>query len=272
MFIVGERINATRKRIGEAVVARDAAFIQGEATKQVQAGAHMLDVNGGVSGGETEHLPWLVETVQSATDVPLCLDSPNPDALRRALPMCKKPPMVNSITGETERWERLLPVVREHKPKIIALCMASSGAPSGVKDRMETATRLIEGLADVGLPLENIYVDPGVFPISTGPDQPAAYLEAVGAVKARYREVHIIGGISNVSFGLPLRKLLNSTFMVMAMARGLDSAIIDPTDQSLMAGICAAEALLGRDEYCAGYLKAFRAGRLEAKAEPPKPA
>lgn len=272
MFIVGERINATRKRIGEAVLARDSAFIQGEARKQVEAGAHMLDVNGGVGAGDAQHLPWLVNVVQEVVNVPLCLDSPNPEALRRALPLCKQQPMINSITGETDRFAQLLPLVKEHKTRIIALCMASSGPPSGVQDRLEIATRLVEGLADAGVPLESIYVDPGVFPISVGAEQPRAYLDALAAVKERYPKVHLIGGISNVSFGLPVRRLLNATFMTLAIGRGLDSAIIDPTEPQMMAAICAAEALLGRDEYCAGYLKAYRAGKLEPKPEPPKTA
>jgi 5-methyltetrahydrofolate--homocysteine methyltransferase len=267
MFIVGERINATRKRIGEAVLAKDAQFIQQEALKQVQAGACMLDVNGGVGARDAEFLPWLVNVVQEVTDVPLCLDSPNHEALKRALPLCKKTPMINSISGEADRYEQVLPLVKEYKTKIIALCMASSGAPKGVKDRLETATRLVEGLGEIGIPIENIHVDPGVFPISVGAEQPKAYLDTLAAVKDRYPDVHLIGGISNVSFGLPVRKLLNSTFMALAIGRGLDSAIMDPTDQQMMASICAAEALLGKDEFCTGYLKAFRAGKLEPKPE-----
>ena len=270
MFIVGERINATRKRIGEAVLAGDANFIKQEAVKQVDAGANMLDVNGGVAAKDELYLPWLVKVVQEAVDVPLCLDSPSGEALRRALPLCKKPPMINSITAEDERYAEVLPLVKEYNIRVIALCMSQSGTPKGVEDRLETATRLVEGLADAGVPMERIHLDPGVFPTSVGAEQPRAYLEALGAVHARYPKVHLIGGISNVSFGLPIRKLLNATFIAMAIGRGLDSAIMDPTDQQMMASIFAAEALLGVDEYCANYLKAFRAGKLEAKAEPPK--
>lgn len=266
MFIIGERINATRKRVGEAVLRQDADLIQREARRQVEAGADVLDVNGGVEGRDAEYLPWLVRVVQDAVDVPLCLDSPNPEALRRALPLCKQQPMINSITAEPERLEQFLPLVKEHKTRIIALCIGAAGMPSGVEDRLATASGLVETLTKAGVPLEDIYVDPGLFPVSSAPEQPRSALEVFGLVTQRYPQVHTIGGMSNVSFGLPLRRLLNTVFLSMAMARGLDSAIVDPCDQQLMASIAAAEALLGRDEYCASYLRAYRQGKLEAKA------
>ena len=266
MFIIGERINATRKRVGEAVLRQDADLIRREALRQVEAGADMLDVNGGIEARDAEFLPWLVQVVQDAVDVPLCLDSPNPEALRRALPLCKQQPMINSITGEPDRLEQFLPLVKEHRPRVIALCIGTSGMPSGVEDRLETATTLVETLTSAGVPPEDIYVDAGIFPVSSAPEQPRSALEALGLVTQRFPQVHTIGGMSNVSFGLPLRKLLNTVFLTMAMARGLDSAIVDPCDRQLMANIAAAEALLGRDEYCAGYLRAYRQGKLEPEA------
>lgn len=265
MFIVGERINATRKRVGEAVRERNADLIKREAKRQVEAGADVLDVNGGLEARDAEFLPWLVEVVQEAVDVPLCLDSPNPEALRKALPLCKQRPMINSITEEPERLEEFIPLLIEYKSKIVALCMGASAAPSSVEDRVDIATRLIETLTAAGVPIEDIYVDPGIFPVSSSPDQALAALETFSRVTKEFPGVHTIGGMSNVSFGLPLRKLLNSIFLTMAMSWGLDSAIMDPCDQQLMASIAAAEALLGRDEYCANYLAAYRQGKLESK-------
>jgi len=262
MFIVGERINATRKSIGEAVQRRDTNLIQQEAIRQVDAGADVLDVNGGFEGQDVEHLPWLVQVVQEVVDTPLCLDSPNAEAVRRALPLCKHRPLLNSITDEPDRQEQLVPLVKEYKPKVIALCMSSEGLPTGAEDRLEIATRLVERLTEAGVQPEDMYLDPGIFPISSTPEQVPSALEALGLVTARYPQVHTIGGMSNVSFGLPVRKLLNTVFLIMAMARGLDSAIIDPTDRHIMASIAAAEALLGRDEYCARYLRAYRGGKL----------
>ncbi len=263
MFIIGERINATRKRIGQAVQDGDAELIRNEALKQVEAGADVLDVNGGVAGREAEFLPWLVNVVQEAVDVPLCLDSADPEALRRALPLCKQQAMINSITDEPDRFKAVVPLIREFNTRVIALCMAESGPPSTADDRVATASRLVEALTNAGMRHEDIYVDACIFPLSVGSNHTEAMLEAVGRIRSLYPQVHISCGLSNVSHGLPVRKLLNEVFGVMLMSQGLDAAIVDPTDARLMAGFTAAEALLGKDEYCANYLKAFRAGKLE---------
>lgn len=263
MLIIGERINSTRKFIREAVLRRDAEFIKNEATKQLQAGAHMLDVNGGVPGREVELLSWLVNVVQDACDAPLCLDSADPEALRKALPLCKQPPMINSITEEPARLQTLLPVIKEYRTKVVALCIAESGPPGGLEDRVATASRLVDRLSAEGIPLEDIYVDPCVFPIGTGSKHGLSVMEAVTQIRIRYPGVHTSCGVSNVSFGLPVRKLLNEVFLTMLMSRGMDAAIIDPCDEGVMARVAAAEALAGRDADCMGYIKAYRKGILE---------
>jgi 5-methyltetrahydrofolate--homocysteine methyltransferase len=267
MFIIGELINCTRKRIRAAAEGRDAAYIKEIAVKQRDAGASMLDVNGGIAGQEAECLSWLVNVVQETVDLPLCLDSSDPAALRAALPLCTQRALINSIPDEPARFEAVLPLLKEYRAKVIALCMAESGPPAGVEDRVATACRLVDRLTAEGLALDDIYVDGCVLPISTGPEHGRSLAEAVGQITARYPGVHSSVGLSNVSFGLPVRKLLNQTFVVLLMSRGLDAAIVDPCDRQLMANIAAAEALLGRDEYCVEYLRAFRAGKLE----PPQP-
>ncbi len=263
MFIIGELINCTRKRIGAAAASRDAGYIKEVALKQVSDGAHMLDVNGGLAGQEVETLTWLVTLVQEVTDRPLSLDSSDPEALRAALPLCLKRPMINSITYEPARLRAVLPLVKEYRATVIALAMSESGPPSSADDRVETACRLVDRLTSEGIALEDLYVDPCVLPISTGPEHGRAVLEAIGRITARYPGVHTSAGLSNVSFGLPVRKVLNEVFLMLLMARGLDTAIVDPCDRQLMANIAAAEALLGRDEYCLGYLRAYREGKLE---------
>jgi cobalamin-dependent methionine synthase I len=265
MLIIGERINSTRKHIREAVLRRDAEYIKAEAIKQLDGGAHMLDVNGGVAGQEVELLSWLVSVVQEASDVPLCLDSADPEALRKALPLCKRPPMINSITEEKERWDVLLPVVKEYKTKVIALCMSASAPPAGLEDRVATACRLVDRLTAEDVPLGDIYVDPCVFPIATGGSHGPAVLESITQIMSRYPGIHTSCGVSNVSYGLPVRKLLNEVFLVMLMSRGMDAAIIDPCDEVVMARVTAAETLRGKDNYCQGYLQAFRKGKLETQ-------
>ncbi len=262
MLVIGELINCTRKKVGEAARNRDAGFFKEIAGKQVTAGADVLDVNGGLAGQETEVLPWLVNVVQETVAAPLCLDSADPAALRRALPLCRQRAMINSITDEPARIQTLLPLLKEFRPKVIALCLGEAGPPSGVEDRVSTASRLVDRLTAEGFVLDDIYVDPCVLPISTGPEHGKSLVEATGRIKSRYPGVHISAGISNVSFGLPMRKLLNETLIVLLMAQGLDTAIIDPTDPQMMMNIRAAEALLGRDEFCANYIQAFREGKL----------
>jgi 5-methyltetrahydrofolate--homocysteine methyltransferase len=174
--------------------------------------------------------------------------------------------MINSITDEAVRYQALIPLLKEYRPKVIALCMSEAGPPMGVDDRVATACRLVDRLTADGLQLEDIYVDLCVMPVSTGSEYGKAFLEALGQVTARYPGVHTNAGLSNVSYGLPLRKLVNEVFLVLLMARGLDTAIADPCDRQLMMNIKAAEALLGRDEYCAEYLRAYREGKLELLA------
>jgi 5-methyltetrahydrofolate--homocysteine methyltransferase len=264
MLIIGERINATRKRIREAVLDRDAELIRVEARRQVAAGAQMLDCNGGVEGREPECLAWLVTIVQEAVDVPLCLDSADPEALARALPLCRRRPLINSVTDERARLAAVLPLVREHGADVVALCMSEAGTPRGVDDRVATAGRLIEAIAGYGIEPGKIWIDPCVFPISTGAEHGPAVLGAVRRIREIHPGAHTTAGVSNVSFGLPVRKLLNKTFLTMLIGCGLEAAIVDPTEEGLVAGIHAAEALAGRDDYCVAYLEAYRDGTLGA--------
>lgn len=264
MLIIGERINCTRKQIGKAAGERDAEFIRRVAREQVEAGAEMLDVNGGLAGQELELLPWLVDTVQEEVGdtVPLCLDSPNREALARALPRCRRRPLINSVTAEEERLSALIPVIKEHQAGIVALCMTER-PPTTAGERLAIAETLVSRLTGSGIPADSIYVDPCVFPVSTDAAAGRAVLDSLADIKTRGWGVKTICGLSNVSYGLPVRKLLNQTFMVLAMAQGLDAVIVDPCDRRMMAGIFAASALLGLDEFCMGYLAAQQAGKLD---------
>jgi len=260
MLIIGELINCTRTKVGEAAQRRDAEFFKNLAIKQAAAGANMLDVNGGLPEQEVELLSWLVDLVQGVVDIPLCLDSADPKALTKALPLCKQRPMINSISDEPARWA-MLPMLKEHRPKLIVLCMSASGLPIGVEDRVGIASRLIDRLVAEGFELDDIYVDGCVLPIATDPHG-KHLLAAIGQIIAKYPGVHISAGVSNVSFGLPLRRLLNQVFLPLLMAHGLDAAIIDPCDQQSIMNIMAAEALLGRDQYCKNYVRAYRDGKF----------
>ncbi len=268
MLIVGERINASRKAIRAALEAMDASAIQQEARAQDAAGAHYIDVNGGTfPGREPELLSWLVDTVQAVTAKPLCLDSPDATALAAALPRVKTPPpMINSINLERDRYERILPLVRDHRTKVIALCQGEDVPAATAAQKVALGSELVERLTRAGIPLDDIYVDPLVFPLGTDSQSAQATIEAIGTLMQRFPGVHTICGLTNVSHGLPARKLINRTFLVGAMGRGMDAAIVDPTDPQLVSALFAARAVFGQDEYCMELIEAFRAGAVTALA------
>jgi cobalamin-dependent methionine synthase I len=261
MIVVGELINASRKAIGEAILNKDAAAIQKVAKDQEAAGANYIDVNAGIFvEEEADYLKWLVETVQEVVDIPCCIDSPSPIAIKTALAAHKgdKLPMINSISLEKERYDSLLPILAGTDLKVVALCMSDEGMPETTDERIAIADKLITGLTGAGVAIGNIYVDPLVQPVSTNSDFGTEFINAVEAISTKFKGVHTMCGLSNISFGLPNRKFLNQTFAVMAIARGLDGLIINPLDKKMMANMIAAETLVGRDQYCGSYLKAYR--------------
>lgn len=267
MIVVGELINASRKAMGPAIEKKDAAEIQRVAKEQREAGADYIDVNAGIFvGEEAEYLTWLVQTVQAGVEAPCCIDSPDPKAIEAALKVHKGPaaPMINSISLEKDRYEALLPLVAGTDLKVVALCMSDEGMPETADQRIQIAGRLIEGLTRKGVAIGNIFVDPLVQPLSTRSDFGVEFLKAVEGIMTGFPGVHTMCGLSNISYGLPERKLLNQTFAVMAVAKGLDGLIINPLDRRMMANLVAAEALAGRDNYSMKYLKAYRAKRFEA--------
>jgi cobalamin-dependent methionine synthase I len=209
-------------------------------------------------GQEADNLQWLVKTVQQVVDAPCCIDSPDPKAIENALIHHKGTAMLNSISLEKERFERLLPIVSGTELKIVALCMSDEGMPETCIERVKIADKLINDLVRNNIPISNIYVDPLVQPISTKNNFGLEFLNAVEAIMTKFPGVHTICGLSNISYGLPMRKVLNRNFAVMAIAKGLDSLIINPLDKQMMSNIIAAETLAGRDDYCVKYLKAYR--------------
>ncbi len=264
MIIVGELINASRKAIGEAIEKEDAAAIQKVATDERENGADYIDVNAGVFvGKEVDYLKWLVTTVQEVVDGPCSIDSPDPKAIEAALELHKGTPMINSISLEKERYDALMPIVAGTDFKVVALCMSDAGMPETVDDRMKIADKLVNGLLQNNVPVENIYVDPLVQPVATNKTYGVEFLNAVEKIVTTFEGIHTLCGLSNISFGLPERKFLNQTFMVMAIAKGLDGAIVNPLDKKMMANIITAEALMGKDDYCANYLSAYRDKKFE---------
>jgi len=266
MMIIGELINTSRKAIREAVEARDTAYVQKIAVEQAEAGATYLDVNcGNMVGQELELMQWLVETIQGATDHPLCIDSPDERALEVGLKLLKPgyKPFINSINMESNRWKTVLPLVKEYKAKVVALCIEDAGMPTTAEDRLRIATELVEKLGKEGVEHDDIYIDPLVKPLSTSDLSGVEVLESIKLIRARFPEVHFTCGLSNISHGLPNRPVLNRLMVVQTMTVGMDGYILNPCDKAMMGMIYASQALLGKDKYCSKYLRAHRKGLYE---------
>lgn len=264
MIIIGEKINGTRKAVARAIRERDDKFIRDLAASQAGAGSIFLDVNAGTAPDrEPEDMVWLVNNVQAVCDIPLCLDSANPKALKAGIEIVHQTPLINSVSGEKNRIEGVLPLALEHKTGLILLALEDgTGIPETSDGRMKVVDRLVNLAVKGGLSEDQLYIDPLVTAISTGTDNALTALETIRRIRAVYPKVHITSGMSNISFGMPLRGLINQTFMSMAIQAGLDSAITDPTDRQLLGVMLAAEMLMGKDKFCQSFSRAFRNGRI----------
>lgn len=263
MLIVGERINSSRKPIAEMIRTRDADGLAAEARRQLDAGADYIDLNAGTFlTEEADVLDWMIDVVRSACPAPLCVDSSDPASIERVLPACGQQVMVNSITGERARFEALCPLIVDSGASVVALCIDDSGMPSDAETALRIGGGIIERLCKAGVAPASIYVDPLVQPISTNSRAGLVVLDTIAGLGREYPEVKTICGLSNVSYGLPARAVLNQAFLVATMTAGLDAAIVDPLDQRLMSLLVAADLVRGRDNHCKNYIRAYRARRL----------
>jgi cobalamin-dependent methionine synthase I len=267
MLLMGESINGTRKQVAEAIQARDAEFIKTLAQDQIDAGANVLDVNGGVAGGnEIEDLTWLIDIVMGITDMQLMVDSASPTALdagvKAIIDKGGKVPFINSISGEQPRIDAVLPLIEKYKCPVVGLCLSNDGIPPTAEDRFAVAQQIYDMCTGAGLPAGDLWIDPLVLAVSADPAAPGVTMDTLKLVKERL-DCKTTGGLSNVSFGLPNRALLNRTFVAMCAGLGLDGLIVDVRNKQMMATIKSIEALRGEDNFCGSYLKAHRAGILE---------
>jgi cobalamin-dependent methionine synthase I len=207
-------------------------------------------------------MEWLLSTTQEAITIPLCLDSPDPEILEMAYGMVTERPMINSISLEKERYDAMLPFLKGKDCSVVALCMDDSGMPKHAQEVIDRAGRLIQGLEEIGIPREAIYIDPLIQPISTDTTKGTMAMDTVKGIMDTFSGVHTICGLSNISYGLPQRKIINRSFLTLLMCAGLDAAIIDPLDDKIMAVLKTTEMLMGSDEYCGNYLKGVRAGQI----------
>lgn len=265
MLIVGESINGTIPKVGQAILNRDETFLRELARVQLGCGAHFLDVNAGVAGGnEVQDLCWLVEIVQEEVPIPLMLDSANPDALKAALSVYRhtEPPILNSISGEKEKWNRLFPVVAGKKCKTVVLLMDDQGIPKTVEERVKIAKRVFLKLTQADIPPDHIYFDILILSVAVESEAALVALETIKTIRSEFPGSHTFCGVSNVSMGLPGRRLINRTFLSMAMSAGLDTLMIDVRDKALLSSIYASNILSNLDPFCLEYIKAYREKKI----------
>ena len=265
MIIIGERLNSSRRAVFEALQKRDAEYICGQALGQEKAGAVYIDLNAAAMlDGEIETLRWAIPLIQGTVRAPLSLDTPNPEAMEAALSIHKGRALLNSLSGESACLDAMIPLIRRHKPRVIALCLDKEGPPLSPEVALARARKMTEILRAAGLALEDIFIDPLVRPIGVDYRTGPVFLDSVETIKRSLAGAKTIAGISNVSFGLPQRRLLNRTFLALAMAKGLDAAICDPLDADIQAAVAASDALLGQDPSLKRYLAHIRAQHKKA--------
>jgi 5-methyltetrahydrofolate--homocysteine methyltransferase len=257
--VIGERINPTgRKQLAEQMKVGDWSGVEAEALAQVAAGAQVLDVNAGIPmADEPALLSQAIERVQAVTDVPLAIDSSVVEALEAGLRVYRGKALLNSVTGEEERLERVLPLVKRYGCAVVAISNDDTGISEDVDVRFAVAKRIVERAADHGIPRCDVVVDPLVMPVGAVARAGRQVLELVGRLRDELG-VNTTCGASNLSFGLPNRHTLNAAFVGMAIGAGLSSAILNPLHPEMMSGICAANVVMGADPDCAAWIARHR--------------
>ena len=257
--MIGERINPTgRKVMLEALQQGNFDLVRQDALSQIAAGALVLDVNAGVPGAdEPALLLQVMQAVMAVTDAPLCIDTNSPEALAAALPIYPGKALVNSVNGEEHSLAAVLPLVKEHRAAVIGLCMDVSGIPKTAQERLGVAARIIEHAGRLGIPAEDVIIDPLTLTMGSDSQAGRVTLETVALVVKEFG-VNISMGASNVSFGLPDRKYINATFIAMAIQAGVTCPITNPLVPEVVAAVLAADLALGRDNYAMRWIKAYR--------------
>jgi 5-methyltetrahydrofolate--homocysteine methyltransferase len=263
MIVIAEKINGTLPMVKTVIQNRDQAALLDLAKAQAAAGASYIDVNVGTGIGsredEIQAMEWAVKSIQEEVETPLCIDSADPAVLESGLKSRNgRPSLINSAKAEKESLEEVVPLASTYSAPVIALTMDESGIPKTVDDRLQAAEKVVTACERLGVPIEDIFFDLLVMPISTDVKHGLKTLAAITEVKKQFPGCKTVLGISNISYGLPARGRLNAAFLCMAVYAGLDAAIIDPVEDEISAAVKTAEVLAGRDRHCRKYTRAFR--------------
>lgn len=270
MIIIGEKLNGSIPSVAKAIAEKNAELIKERARKQSEAGATFLDVCASVEEDtEVEPLKWMIDLVQEVTDTPICIDSPSAKSCVAAIPFCKRPGLINSVSLEGNKIDTIFPVIADTDWECVALLCDNDGIPDSVERRMKVFHGIMEKAKEYHIAPNRLHIDPLVVTLSTDQTALTVFADCCRRIKAEYPEIHITSGLSNISFGLPARKNVNQAFMVLAMNAGMDSAIVDPTNKNMIGMIYATNALLEKDEFCLKYIDAFTEKAEEAVEETP---
>ncbi|MCL5036908.1 MAG: dihydropteroate synthase [Chloroflexi bacterium] len=267
MYIIGERINGMFKNVKEAILAQDKSVIQELALTQMEHGADCLDVNvGPATRDQVGAMEWLVKTINEVGEFPLSIDSPKPDVIEAGLKNCRVQPIINSTTADPEVMNKLLPMAKKYNSRVIGLTIDENGVPGTAEGRTEVALKFLAACMEHEIEIEDIFIDPIILPVNAAQDVPKRVLEAIHSCKMLSDPAPaVILGLSNVSQKCNNRKLINRTYLVMAMAMGLSACILDPFDDDLMDAMITARLLLNEDIYCDSFLEAYRQKHSTAK-------
>ena len=269
MIIIGEKLNGSIPSVAKAIAEKDADLIRERARMQTEAGATFLDVCASVEEAvEVETLKWMIDLVQEVTDTPICVDSPSARSCVAAIPFCKRPGLINSVSLEGDKIDTIFPVIADTDWECVALLCDNDGIPDSVERRMKIFFGIMEKAKQYGIAPSRLHIDPLVVTLGTDQTALTVFADCCRRIKYEYPEIHITSGLSNISFGLPVRKNINQAFMVLAMNAGMDSAIVDPTNKNMIGMIYATNALLERDEYCLQYIDKFGNKASEEAAQP----
>jgi len=258
MYVIAERINGMFADVKEAIRQKDASVIQDLAARQLAAGASALDVNAGPATSDAvAALLWLAETIRQVTDAPLCIDTAKWEVMKTVLPHVKGEKIINSTKADPEAAMDYIGLAADCKAGLIGLTIDADGVPGNVDKRVELGAQIIALATEAGLPMDRLFIDPVILPVNVAPKNPDHCLQAIGQLKSfADPPPHLLLGLSNVSQRCANRSLINRTYVTMAVAHGLDSAIVDPLDTELMDAVITAELLMGRMVYCDSYLQA----------------
>lgn len=266
MIIIGEKINGAIPSVARAIKEKDADFIRNLAKIQADAGASFIDVCASTDVGiEVGTLKWLIDLVQEVTDTPICLDSPHAQSIAEVISFCKRPGLINSVSGEGDKIDVIFPIIADTKWECVALLCDDSGIPKTAQKRLDVFAHIMKRAEEFNIAPSRLHIDPLVEMLCTSEDGINMIVDVIREIKKQYPQIHVTGGLSNVSFNLPARRIVNQAFTVLMINAGMDSGILSPTNQDLMGMIYATEALLGRDEYCMEFIEAFREGLFGQK-------